>query len=242
MRYAIQWIRSLAFNIAMYAGMPVVGILFLPWAMLDRRGARYAAHLWCRYVKWIARWMIGLNVEYRGTPPTDEVMVAPKHQSFMDVILIYSAMPAGKFVFKSELRWAPIVGQYALMLGCVPVNRGKRAQAIKKMISDVKSGRSEPGQLIIYPQGTRVGPGLKKPYKTGTGALYKELGQDCVPVACNVGVFWPKRGVYRKPGTIVIEFMERIPAGLPVDVFMARIEDMVETRSDELAREAGWKG
>lgn len=241
MTYAIQWLRSLLFNISMYVAVFVVGIVFFPWALVDKRGALAASHAWSGYVIWSARWMINLKVEVRGTPPTDEVLIAAKHQSFLDAILIYSMLPRGKFIMKSELRWAPIVGQYALRVGCIPVNRGKRAEAIKRMLEEVKSGRSDPGQLIIYPQGTRVAPGVKKPYKVGSGALYRELGQDCVPVACNVGVFWPKRGVYRKPGTIVVEFLERIPAGLPIEEFMKRLEAVVEAKSDALAKEAGFE-
>jgi len=241
MRYAIQWVRSLLFNALMYVAMVPYAILYLPWAIFDRRGAVAAAHGWTGFVLWLARWLIGLKVEYRGTPPTDAVMLAPKHQSFFDIIAIYDAIPRGKFIMKRELLWTPILGQYALMVGCIPVNRGKRAQAIKKMLADVKAGRADPGQLVIYPQGTRVPPGVKKPYKTGAGVLYQELGQDCVPVACNVGVFWPKRGVYRKPGTAVVEFLPRIPAGKPTAEFMEEIERVVETRSDALMREAGWQ-
>ena len=110
------------------------------------------------------------------------------------------------------------------------------------MVADVKAGHALPGQLIIYPQGTRIAPGVKAPYKIGTGALYKELGQPVVPVATNVGVFWPKRGVTRHPGTAVFEFLPRIEPGLEVDVFMAQLEETIETASDRLNKEAGFDG
>ena len=141
---------------------------------------------------------------------------------------------------KKELTWAPILGQYALRIGCIPVDRGKRGQAIRQMVADVAAGRSAPGQLIIYPQGTRIAPGVKAPYKQGSGALYRELGQDCVPAACNVGVFWPRHGVYRKPGLAVVEFLPRIAKGLPVDELMKQLEQQIETQSLALMAEAGW--
>ena len=141
---------------------------------------------------------------------------------------------------KDILKYAPVVGQMGLRVGCIPVKRGKRGNAIKKMVADVAAGRLFPGQLIIYPQGTRIAPGVKAPFKIGTGVLYKELGQDCVPVAANVGVFWPKRGIYRKPGVAVIEFLPRIPAGLELNEFMKQLETSVETKSNDLMREAGF--
>jgi 1-acyl-sn-glycerol-3-phosphate acyltransferase len=80
----------------------------------------------------------------------------------------------------------PFLGQYALRIGCIPVNRGKRGAAVLKM-KGCGRGAADPGQLIIYPQGTRVAPGDKKPYKVGTGLMYEQLGQPCVPVACQCG-------------------------------------------------------
>ncbi|RKT32101.1 1-acyl-sn-glycerol-3-phosphate acyltransferase [Roseovarius halotolerans] len=240
MSHALQWTRSLLFVINIYVMMGVMGILFFPWALVSRRGALTACQSWCRWVRWSARWMVGLRTEVRGTPPRDEVLIAAKHQSFLDIILIFGAVPAGKFIMKRELMWAPVIGQYALRIGCVPVDRGKRSQAIRKMVTDVAKGRQEPGQLIIYPQGTRIAPGVQAPYKVGTGVLYEELGQDCVPVAANVGLFWPRKGIMRKPGTAVVEFLPRLESGLGREVFMARLQDEVETGSNRLMREAGF--
>ncbi len=234
----MQWLRSLVFNISIYVMMAVYAVIFFIPALLSRDWAHRACHAWCRYVRWALRWIVGLKTEVRGTPPTGEVVVAAKHQSFLDIILIYNSIPRGKFIMKRELMYAPILGQYALRIGCVPVNRGKRGAAIEKMKRDVEKGRAEPGQLIIYPQGTRVAPGVKKPYKVGTGVLYEQLGQDCVPVATNVGHFWPKRGVLRKPGTAIVEFLAPIPAGVPVKEFMTMLEDRVENHSDALLEEA----
>ncbi|WP_394180274.1 lysophospholipid acyltransferase family protein [Yoonia maritima] len=242
MSYAIQWLRSLIFIGQMYVAMLVVGVLYFPAAIVSRHGAIAGCHAYVRYVRWSSSWMIGLKWEIRGTPPTDEVMVAAKHQSFMDVLAIYGAIPRGKFIMKAILKYAPIIGQFGLRIGCIPVNRGKRGAAIKKMLEDVKAGRALPGQLIIYPQGTRIAPGVKAKYKIGTGLLYRELGQPVVPVATNAGLFWPKRGIYRKPGTAVFEFLPQIEQGLDVDVFMARLEEEIETACDRLNAEAGFNG
>jgi 1-acyl-sn-glycerol-3-phosphate acyltransferase len=242
MSLAIQWVRSLLFNAQMYVAMLVIALIYAPWALMSRRGALAACHAYCVWVFWTARWMIGLRTEVRGTPPTGEVIIAAKHQSFLDIMMIFAAVPAGKFIMKKELVWAPLLGQYALRIGCIPVDRGKRGAAVKKMVADVKSGRSAPGQLIIFPQGTRIAPGVKAPYKIGTAALYQDSGQDCVPVAANVGVFWGRRGILRMPGLAVVEFLPAIPAGLPTADFMTQLEQSIETRSDALMAEAGFPG
>lgn len=240
MKDAIQWTRSLIFVAQAYFMMLPIAILFLPWALVDRRGAFAACRSWCIWVRATARFMVGIKTEVRGTPPMGEVLIASKHQSFLDIIMIFSSVPRGKFIMKRELLWAPILGQYALRIGCVPVDRGKRSEAIKKMVADVEAGRSEPGQLIIYPQGTRIPPGVKAPYKVGASVLFRQLEQPCVPVACNVGLFWPRRGIMRRPGTAVIEFLDPIPADLPRGEFLPTLEKRVEAASNRLMAEAGF--
>ncbi|MDX5349310.1 MAG: 1-acyl-sn-glycerol-3-phosphate acyltransferase [Paracoccaceae bacterium] len=237
----IRWLLSLVFIIQMYLAMAVIAVVFAPWALASRHGARVACKTFCRWVIFTLRLLTGLRSQVRGTPPTGEALIAAKHQSFLDIILIFNALPAAKFIMKRELMYTPFLGQYALRIGCVPVNRGKRGAAIAKMKSDVAKGTAEPGQLIIYPQGTRVAPGAEKPYKVGTGLLYDQLGQPCHPVATNVGLFWPKHGILRKPGLAVVEFLEPIAPGLKIPEFMVRLEQEVESHSNRLMREAGFK-
>lgn len=238
--YGWRWLRSLIFVGQMYVAMVVLGLLFTPWALIDRRGAFAATRTFCRWVRWSARVLVGLRSEVRGDIPQGEVLIASKHQSFLDIILICSVLPRPKFIMKKELIRAPVLGWYALRIGCVPVDRGKRGQAIGAMLADVAAGRSGPGQLIIYPQGTRVAPGAYLPYKIGTGLLYAQSGQPCVPAATNVGVFWARTGIYRKPGLAVVEFLPEIAPGLPVERFMVTLEQVVERESARLMAEAGF--
>ncbi|KMW60002.1 Acyltransferase family protein [Candidatus Rhodobacter oscarellae] len=241
MRDVFQWIRSVVFILQMYVAMAVMAFFwFMPLAVFDRRYAYDGVRNYCRYVRWSARWMVGLSSEIRGEVPQGEVLIASKHQSFLDIIMLVSVLPRPKFIMKKQLRYAPILGWFAMRIGCVPVDRGKRGAAIEQMKRDVTSGAALPGQLIIYPQGTRVAPGAARSYKVGTAVLYEQLGQDCVPVAVNVGVFWPRHGIYRKPGHAVLEFLPRITPGLSNDDFMARLEDVVETKSNQLMAEAGF--
>ena len=169
-------------------------------------------------------------------------MVPAKHQSFLDVMVIFKAVPQPRFIMKYELLFTPVIGIYAWRLGCVPVRRGKRGAAIKSMLADVESGRVPPGQLVIYPQATRVPVGEHRPYKVGPYVLYKETGQRAVPVATNTGMFWPKGTMLRTPGLAVVEFLEPIAPGLEQKAFMGQLEEVIEENSNRLMRDAGFKG
>ncbi|MFV0359880.1 lysophospholipid acyltransferase family protein [Tropicimonas sp.] len=236
----LQYLRSLIFIVQMYLMMVLMALAFTPFVLIHRPLAFTACRTYCRWVRWTAAWMIGLRSEVRGDTPTGECLIASKHQSFFDIIMIVSEVPRPKFIMKAELRWVPIVGWYAIWIGCVPVDRGKRGRAIEEMKQRVEAGRSAPGPLIIYPQGTRVAPGAQLPYKIGSGVLYEQLGQICVPAATNVGVFWPRRNILRKPGLAVVEFLPVIEPGLPRDTFMAELERVVEEASNRLMEAAGF--
>lgn len=241
----MQYIRSLLFIFLMYAAMAVMAVYWIPMTMIRRDNAHRATTAYCWVVRWLAEHLVGLRSEVRGEVPTGEVLIASKHQSFFDIILIVSVVPRPKFIMKSSLRYAPILGWFAKQIDCVPVDRGKRAKAIRQMVRDVKSGAAQAGQLIIFPQGTRVAPEAKKPYKIGTAVLYDETQQACVPAATNVGVFWPRHGILRKPGLAVVEFLPVIDpvnvTGMDNQAFMAQLEDVIETASEALMQEAGFE-
>ena len=236
----LGWVRSLFFIAQMYVMMAVWGIVFLIPAIFSRDMALLACKSYAKYIRLSARWIVGLHTEVRGALPEGEIIIAAKHQSFLDILIIFNALPQAKFIMKRELMWTPIIGVYAKRLGCIPVDRGKRGAAITQMVQDVAREFSEPGQLVIYPQGTRVAPGAQKSYKVGSGVLYVGLKQPCVPVATNVGLLWPRSGILRKPGLGTVEFLDPIPPGEPRDVFMTELETRIEARSDALMAELGF--
>ncbi|MEE9426734.1 MAG: lysophospholipid acyltransferase family protein [Paracoccaceae bacterium] len=236
----IQWLRSLVFIIQMYLMMPLMALVFVPAALFSRTAVYTFVQTYARYVRWSLGWITGLKTEIRGEVPQGELMIASKHQSFLDVVMIVSVAWHPRFIIKRELHRLPIFRFFGSRMGNVPVRRGDRGKAISKMKTDVESGASLPGQLVIYPQGTRIAPGAVAPYKIGTGLLYEQTGQACIPAATNVGLFWPKHGIMRKPGVAVLEFLPRIEPGQDRAQFMETLEVQIEANSNRLMAEAGF--
>ena len=172
---AVLLLRSLVFDLLLYTTMAVMGVLGAPLALWSVDGAYAVCRAYCRVVFFYLRVICGLRVEVRGRVPQGEVLVAAKHQSFLDILIIFEALPRAKFIMKKELRWAPFIGLYALRIGSTPVARGDRSKAMKAMVEH--AGKAEEArQLVIYPQGTRVAPGARPPFKVGAGVLYERLG------------------------------------------------------------------
>lgn len=232
--------RSQLSNFLMYLYMPIIGILGIPLAIWSRDGAYWVMKAYSVGVIWIMRVTCNIKVEFRGEVPQGEVLVCSKHMSFLDILMLMHKLPKVRLIMKKELLWAPVIGLYAWRIGCIPVARGKKGAVMTKMVEHIKSESGDGGQTIIFPQGTRVLPGSDNPYKIGAGVIYTKTGQACHPVATNVGVFWARRSPIRKPGLVVMEFLEPIPAGLELREFMETLEDVIETNSDRLMAEAGY--
>lgn len=229
-------IRSLLFSGLMYALMGVMGILCAPMALWSVDGAYRAMKAYCAAVFWLLRVICGLRVEIRGPVPEGNVIVAAKHQSFLDIMMLMHSLPRARFIMKAELRWAPVLGLYAMRIGSTPLARKDRVRAIRQITAE----REGEGQLVIYPQGTRILPGVAAPYKIGVGVLYQRLGLPCAPAGTNAGVFWARRSWYRRPGVAVMEFLPPIPPGQSIPELMAELETSVEASSNRLMQEAGF--
>ncbi len=236
-------IRSQFANLVMYVTLFLWGLVMMPVAFWSRDGALWVIRKYCAFALWWFKVSCGLRSEIRGTVPVDEVLIVSKHMSFLDILMIAGAVPRVKFIMKRELIWAPVLGIYAWRIGCPPVARGKKGGAIKQMVAHIEADAQKGhkgGQTVIFAQGTRVLPGVKAPYKVGAGVLYTQMNQPAVPAATNCGVFWARRSPYIKPGLAVVEFLDPIPPGLELRAFMEKIEDVVESNSDRLMREAGF--
>jgi 1-acyl-sn-glycerol-3-phosphate acyltransferase len=92
-------------------------------------------------------------------------------------------------------------------------------------------------QVVIFPQGTRTAPGQRLPYQPGVAALYQALQLPVVPAAVNSGLYWGRRSFVKRPGRIILAFLEPIAPGLPRRQMMAELEPRIEAATGALERE-----
>lgn len=239
MRYLILFLRSALFNLLFYANLIAWMIVILPTLALPRRFLRDAAAAWARSSLWLLRVVAGTGVEFRGLEnlPQGGLIVASKHQSMWETFALYPLFADGAFILKRELMWIPLFGWYLWKSELVPVNRGARSQALTDMNRRAREKLAEGRQLIIFPEGTRRPVGAQPRYKWGAVQIYADGAFPMVPVALNAGLFWPRRQFLRKPGTIIVEFLEPIPPGLPRDEVFVRLQEAIETATDRIVAE-----
>ncbi len=230
------FLRSLLFNILFYPNFVFWALVALPTLALPRKALLRVANWWAQSNILLMRILCNIRVEYRGVEkiPKGPLIVAAKHQSMWETISLLHFFDEPFFVLKRELLRIPVFGQYLVKANMVAIDRSSGAKALKRVMQraaeEVRHGR----QFVIFPEGTRRPPGAPPHYKAGVGLIYAECGVPCLPVALNSGLFWPRRTFLRYPGTLIVEFLDPLPPGLPRDEFMARIETVIEEATNRL--------
>ncbi|MDQ0523555.1 lysophospholipid acyltransferase family protein [Methylobacterium gregans] len=228
-------LRSLAFNLCFYAATTVIALGGLP-ALASRRTVLGVARLWGNTTIWLLRHVAGIRVEFRGLEniPPGPLLVAAKHQSALETLALCTVFPEFAYILKRELLFIPVVGWHLSRGGMVAIDRTKGTRAMSLMNAAAADAIALGRQLIIFPEGTRRPTNAPPAYKQGLSHLYATLGVPCLPVALNTGLFWPRRGFVRRPGTAVIEFLPPIPPGLPRAAFHAEVLERIEVASNAL--------
>ena len=222
----IAVLRSLVFTAVFYLGsVPIVagaGIV----APLSRPALRYMAKLWSRWFVWTARLLLGVRLKVEGVVPQHAVIVAAKHQSAYETILVLYLFNDPATVMKAELLKIPVWGYVARRQGCIPIDRDASVQAMRTMMRAAQAAREADRPVIIFVEGTRVPWGERPPIKPGFVGLYRTLKLPVVPVALDTGRLWPK-GLVKHAGTVTLRFGPPIPPGLDRDTIEARVHTAI---------------
>jgi 1-acyl-sn-glycerol-3-phosphate acyltransferase len=231
-------LRSLVFNLVFYLVLVVYLVAALPTLLMPRRAILALARHWARVNLAMLRIICRIGVDWRGLEkiPSGAILVAAKHQSAWETFALLALFDDPTFIVKRELLWLPFYGWYARHAGMIPVERGGGKPVLMAMAAHARAALAVGRQLVVFPEGTRRAPGDAPRYKYGVAHLYGECGVPCVPMALNSGLFWPRRRFMRYPGTIVVEVLEAIPPGLPVEEFFARLQGEIETATGQLVK------
>lgn len=203
--------RAILFAVYFILLTLVMGIGAVPIRILKRREAalRYAK-LWARMVLAGFSRVCGTRIEVTGLTHISDApcLIACQHQSYFDgfVWMNLAARPA--YIIKKELTRIPLVGPMLILAGMVPVERAAGSKALRNLMRDTQLAYGDNRQIIIFPEGTRALPGERAPLQPGIVALAKQSPVPIVPVATNSGLFWPRRGLLKYPGTITVAIGE----------------------------------
>ena len=179
------------------------------------------------------RFVLSVKISIKGKENivnNEKFFIAASHQSMFETFYLQTIFNSPVFILKKELLLIPIFGWYLKKIGSISIKRNKVTKDNLGFFNDISKiiGTSN-RPLIIFPQGTRVLPYERPPFKKGASRIYEKLNIACQPVAINSGNVWPKKGFKNSNKTITISILKPIPAGLNKDEFLKILENNIYT-------------
>ena len=227
----MRLLRSLLFNLFLYTGIISIFLIALPTLFLPPIFALLFGKFLGHYVIFIVRIFLNTKVEIKGTehiPKNEKYFVASAHQSMFETFALQAVLNYPVFILKKELLKIPLFGLYLKKIKSIEIVRDTTTKDNLNFFEKVASIiKNENRPLLIFPQGTRLKPDETTPFKKGVGKIYETLNISCIPIALNSGYVWPKEGIIKYPGKIIISILEPIKPGMNRDEFTKNLEDKI---------------
>jgi len=228
-------LRNFLFRMLYWLTSTITGLVALPLlAVPGRQLLMMWLKLYAKVMLFHLRMIAGVNVKSigNGNIPKGGCIIAAKHQSWGDGYTIFSQISDLAIVTGDHLEKIPFVGFILQKMQAIVVNQCGGAQARNRLMDeDLVRARTAKRKILIYPEGRLGDPGYHFAYKKGIFHMYEAYQCPVVPVATNLGLFWPRATWNLKPGEATIQFLEPIQPGLDKDTFMALLEECIETAS-----------
>jgi 1-acyl-sn-glycerol-3-phosphate acyltransferase len=224
-------IRNLIFSIFFFSGIILISIIFLPTFFLPQKFVLLGGKLMGYWTGLCLRIFLSTKIIIKGKEniiTEEKFFISASHQSMFETFYLQTIFNSPVFILKKELLLIPIFGWYLKKIGSISIKRNKVTKdnlGFFEDISKIISNSKRP--LIIFPQGTRVLPNERPPFKKGASRIYEELKIACQPVAINSGYVWPKKGLKNSHKTITISILKPIASGLSKDDFLKNLENNI---------------
>jgi len=223
----VIWLRSLLFNAWFFAATLLMGLLGVPVRWFVPRHALWVAQSWAALVLRGAAVLCGIRVRVVGRehlPTEGAALIASQHQSAFDTLIWLCLVPRVAYVFKAELARVPLFGSLLVPAGQIPVDRGASFSAVRSLLRGADRAKADRRQIVIFPEGTRVAPGVEAELRPGIAALAARTGLPVIPVATDSGLYWGRRAFRKTPGEIRIVVGAPIPPGLSQAALLVAIQ------------------
>jgi 1-acyl-sn-glycerol-3-phosphate acyltransferase len=233
-------VRCVLFNILYVSWTIIWGGLLVLLLPFPRPAMVWGKRVWTGMIVFLARWVMGIRYEVRGLEnlPKGRVILAVKHQSAWDTFFFDRYLPDAVYVLKKELLSIPFVGWHMRKSEQIALDRSAGIKSMNLLIDRAQYTLDRERQIVIFPEGTRTKPGTSGKYQPGLALLASSVKAPVVPVALNSGLFWGRNAFWKKPGTIIVEFLPMMPEGLDRRAFLNELQSRIETATRKLEAEA----
>ena len=232
-------VRNVLFSIFFFGGIILISIIFIPALFLPQKIVLFGGKAMGYWASFCLRFFLSTKIVVKGKEniiSDKKFFIASSHQSMFETFFLQIIFNSPFFVLKRELLTIPIFGWYLKKIGSVSIKRNIISKDNLGFFSDIlKLINTTSRPLIIFPQGTRLLPEDRTPFKKGVGRIYEELKISCQPIAINSGYTWPKYGTKKINTTLTISILTPIEPGQDKKIFLKNLQDNIYTELDTLS-------
>ena len=226
-------LRNILFSIVFFSGIIIISIIFLPTLLLPQNFVLTGGKLMGFWSSFCLKTILSTKIKILGKEniiADKKFFIAASHQSMFETFYLQTIFNSPVFILKKELLLIPIFGWYLKKIGSISVKRNTTTKDNLGFFEDIKNIVNKTQRpLIIFPQGTRLEPDERPPFKKGVARIYEELKISCQPVAINSGYVWPKKGPKVSNKQIIVSILPKIDFGMEKNEFVKKLEEKIYT-------------
>jgi D-glycero-D-manno-heptose 1,7-bisphosphate phosphatase len=211
-------------------GVPFI-FLLSPFSFKYRFGIIAA---WSALMRHALRWICGIRVNmewpkgFSKQKMKGPYVICARHESALETLVLSGIFPMNCFVVKKALLHIPVFGWAFSVSKHIPIDRSKAIRSMMEVIKIGKSRIQEGISIAVFPEGTRMSPGVFRPFHKGAASIAKSMGVEVIPVTHNAGTCWKRNQFIKTPGTVTIVIGEPMKIeGLSVDQINEKVYDWV---------------
>ena len=231
-------LRNFLFSFFFFLGIIIISIIFIPAFFLPQNIVFYGGKIMGYWTSFCLRFFLSTKIIIKGKENIingSKFFIAASHQSMFETFFLQTIFNSPIFILKKELLMIPIFGWYLKKIGSISIKRNKVTKKNLSFFNDIlELTNTSSRPLIIFPQGTRLLPKDRTPFKKGAARIYQELKIKCQPIAINSGYTWPKRGLKKTNSNLIISILKPIEPGLNKEFFLKRLENDIYSELDIL--------
>ncbi|MEM0943357.1 MAG: lysophospholipid acyltransferase family protein, partial [Pseudomonadota bacterium] len=163
-------------------------------------------------------------------------LLVSNHQSYWESIALTAIFPHINVITKSPAMRIPVFGWGLRHAPMIAVHRGEPGRNLRRIVREAAGSVAEGRSILIYPEGTRVAPGQRRPHERGLELLYRHCGVPVVPMVLNAGWIWPKALGLKRPGEVLIRILPQVPPGDDPRRVQRQLEQLLNDEKDRLPR------
>ena len=230
--------RNFLFSLFFFTGIIFISLIFLPAIFLPKKIVLFGGKIMGYWTSFCLQIFLSTKIVIKGKEniiKNKKFFIAASHQSMFETFFLQTIFNSPVFILKRELLMIPIFGWYLKKIGSISIKRNKISKENLNFFDDIsKQINSSDRPLIIFPQGTRLAPKDRAPFKKGSSRIYDELKISCQPLAINSGNTWPKKGLKKINTILTISILKPIEPGLEKDIFLKKLEFAIYSELDIL--------